>query len=185
MPNRFFAEFAGELSGNGLKGYAHVFGHFAQMPKQRHLETMGPQAFTRSRGAGHDVVATIEHDPKRLLGSTRSKSLIVEADDKGLAFEIPELPDTSYVRDMRVLIERGDLAFCSFGFVPGEEEWSRTPDGRQLRTHTSVERLFDVSVVSLPAFEGTGAQLRAMTFEPRNTDLRTQLLRLELKALEG
>lgn len=185
MPNRFFAEFEADLSGNGLKGYAHVFGYFADLPGQKHLEAMGPHAFERSLKANKDVVATIEHDPKRLLGSTRSGTLKVEADAKGLQFEIPDLPDTSYVRDMRALIERGDLAACSFGFVPGEDEWSRAPDGRQLRTHTNVERLFDVSVVSLPAFEGTEAQLRAMTFEPRNTDLRTQLIRLDLLALEG
>lgn len=182
---RFFAEFEAAISGNSLSGYAHVFGFLADLPKQKHYEAMGPHAFERSLAANKDVVATWEHDPKLLMGTTRAGTLKVGTDAKGLTFDIPDLPDTSYVRDLRVLHERGDLRFCSFGFVPGEESWGRAPDGRKLRTHTSVERLFDVSLVSLPAFEGTEAQLRAMTFEPRNTDLRTQILRMEIRALEG
>jgi Escherichia/Staphylococcus phage prohead protease len=121
-----------------------------------------------------DVRALFNHDPSMLLGRESSGTLKLSVDSEGLPFEV-DLPNTSVGRDVRELAERGDLTGASFGFIPGEDEWSRTKDGRQLRTHMSVARLVDVSVVTFPAYQGAGVMLRSLTAVPESG--RSQLVR--------
>lgn len=162
-PDRFAVELRARMTGNRLVGHAAVFGQVAALP--RHYERLAPTAF-RSVLANPetDVRALVNHDPNLLLGRQGAGTLWVGTDGDGLAFEV-ELPDTSYARDLRALVERGDLVGASFAFIPGEDEWERAPDGRQLRTHTSVRELLDVSPVTYPAYGGAGVALRSMTFE--------------------
>ena len=105
----------------------------------------------------------------------------LDTDDTGLLFEV-DLPDTPDGHKVRTLVERGDLSGMSFGFIPGDDKWSRAKDGRQLRTHLSVKRLLDVSPVSYPAYDGTEVHLRALNLGPRLT-ARGQLIRLRAAAL--
>ena len=58
-------------------------------------------------------------------------------------------------------ISRGDISQSSFGFIVGEDEWEKTEEGN-LRTITKVERLYDVSPVTYPAYPETNAAVRSM-----------------------
>ena len=118
-----------------------------------------------------------------LLGRQSSGTLRLGIDSQGLEFDV-DIPNTSYGADIRELVGRGDLTGASFGFVPGEDDWSRTRDGRQLRTHTSVSRLVDVSVVSFPAYEGASVMLRS-DIPAMPIDGRSQLIRARARALKG
>lgn len=179
--NRFGVEARAEVAGRTLAGHAAVFGAVADLPS--HWEALARTAFDDALAADTDVKALVNHDTSLVLGSTRAKTLRLEVDDDGLAFEV-DLPDTSYARDLKELIARNDVSEMSFGFIPGAEEWSRAPDGRQLRTHTSVARLLDVSPVAFPAYEGTEVYLRAATFaSARPPTLKGQLIRLRAAQL--
>lgn len=174
--NRFTAEFRSEVEGNRLVGRAVVFGALADTPGP--LESIARSAFDESLRAGHDVKALVNHNPAMVLGSTRAKTLRLEVDDDGLAFEL-DLPDTTYAADLKELIARNDVSGMSFGFIPGADEWSRGPGGRQVRTHTSVKRLLDVSPVAYPAYDGTEVYLRAAQFDARPAlTVRGQMIRL-------
>lgn len=179
---RFQAECRSEVSGNRLSGHAAVFGALAKLPA--HYEALARTAFDEALEADTDVKALVNHDTSLVLGSTRGKTLRLEVDDTGLAFEV-DLPDTSYARDLKELIARNDIADMSFGFIPGKDEWSRGPGGQQVRTHTSVARLLDVSPVAYPAYEGTEVYLRAsQTFDERPpVTLRGQMIRLRAARL--
>jgi HK97 family phage prohead protease len=169
---RFHAELrAASVDGGTLAGHAAVFGQVAQI--RGGWEAIGPKAFDAVLARRDDVVALRDHDPALLLGRTASGTLRLAADDDGLAFEV-DLPDTAYARDVAELVRRGDLAGASFGFLPGTDEYGPGPDGRQLRTHTSVKRLLDVSVVAMPAYDGTSVTLRA--YEPPVLSNRTRLI---------
>ena len=158
-PVRFGVELRSEVTGNKLVGHACVFGQYAEVPG--HLETLHRSAFDAVRAdAAADVVALYEHDPAKLLGRQSAGTLRWSVDSEGLPFEL-DLPKTSVGNDVRELALRGDLNACSFGFIPGRDEWSNL-DGRQLRTHTSVSRLRDLSVVCFPAYQGTSVQLRSL-----------------------
>lgn len=177
--NRLHAELrAAAVTGNTLAGHAAVFGQTAQI--RGGYERIAPGAFDETLKRGDDVVALRDHDPSLLLGRTSSGTLRLGVDADGLTFEV-DLPDTAYARDVRELVARGDLAGASFGFLPGLDELGTAPDGRQLRTHTSVSRLIDVSVVAIPAYDGTSVVLRNLTFDPA-PDRRTQLIRARHRA---
>lgn len=173
--NRLCAELRASVYNEGrtVVGHAAVFGQVAQI--RGGYEAIAPTAFDDVLGRPDDVVALRDHNPSMLLGRRSAGTLRLSTDDEGLAFEL-DLPDTSYGRDVRELINRGDLRGASFGFVPGKDELGHAPDGRQLRTHTSIGRLLDVSVVTLPAYDGTDVTLRHLTFDPPTIDRRTQLI---------
>lgn len=169
---------AAEVSGNTLVGHAAVFNQPTQI--RGGWEQIAPGAFDAALERGDDVVALRDHDPKLLLGRTRSGTLRLGVDDDGLVFEA-DLPDTEYARDVRALVSRGDLAGASFGFLPGQDSYLKGPEGRQIRTHTSVARLVDVSVVSTPAYTGTSVALRAADLSSRSVEeqfLRARVARL-------
>ena len=123
-------------------------------------EVIAPGAFTRSLTNNPDVLALVDHDPRKLLGRTSSGTLQVHEDQRGLAFSV-SLPDTSYANDLRCLMDRGDIKACSFGFVCEADDWSKDTDGTQIRTVKSV-RLIEGSIVATPAYPSTTAQLRSL-----------------------
>jgi HK97 family phage prohead protease len=149
------------VDGDTLTGHAAVFGQTAKI--RGGYERIAPTAFDDVLKRDDDVLALVDHDPGRLLGRRASGTLRLAVDDDGLVFEV-DLPDTSYARDVRTLVARGDQRGASFGFLPGDDTLSHAPDGKQLRTHTRLDRLLDVSVVALPAYDSTDVALRHVTF---------------------
>lgn len=172
--NRLYAEFRAEVTGDRLEGHAAVFGQVAQI--RGGYEAIAPGAFDAVLGRGDDVVALRDHNPTMLLGRTAAGTLNVGTDSDGLTFEIPKLPNTTYANDLRELVSRGDLRGASFGFLPGRDKLGTAKDGRQLRTHTSVALLLDVSVVTLPAYDGTDVALRHLGLEELELDNRTRII---------
>lgn len=160
------------LDGNTLTGYAHVFGNRAQVESNRY-EEFSPGAFDQALKRS-DARATIQHDLTRLLGRQSAGTLRVMADEVGLRYQI-DLPNTSYAQDLKELIARGDITEMSFGFIPGEAVRNRAKDGSQVRMHTSVKDLVDISPVAIPAFEGTSILVRSKSFEDESLD--SQLVR--------
>jgi HK97 family phage prohead protease len=161
--NRFCAEFRSAVTGNRLEGHAAVFDRLAQI--RGGWEQIAATAFDEVLRSDPDVMALINHDPGLILDRTRTGSLKLGTDSEGLTFEAT-IPDTSYGRDLREQIAAGLMTGCSFGFLPGRDELGHAPDGRQLRTHTSVKQLLDVSVVATPAYGGTDVTLRSQSFDP-------------------
>ena len=178
--NRFFVETRAELAGNTLRGYAAVFDGTAKVGGG--YERIAPSAFDAVLERA-DPRALINHNPSLVLGRRSAGTLRLSADSRGLAFEV-DLPDTTYARDLRELVERGDLAGASFGFKPGKDEMSRAPDGKQVRTHTEVSDLVDVSAVTYPAYEGTSLMLRHIDFS-RVTRPRMRAIRIRASHLKG
>ncbi|HOI96237.1 MAG TPA: HK97 family phage prohead protease [Syntrophobacter fumaroxidans] len=141
-------------SGRKLEGYAAVFNTKARIAD--FTEIIMPGAFRRSLNSGRDIVALVDHDPTRLLARTRTGTLKLSEDSRGLAFEI-QVPDTQAGRDVLVLGDRKDLGGMSFGFTVEKdgERWQGTR--RELRALS----LHEISVVSAwLAYDGTIVQAR-------------------------
>jgi len=60
-----------------LVGYAARYGVVADIGHFR--ERIAPDAFAASIGEGGDILALLDHDPTRVLGRTRSKTLQLRA----------------------------------------------------------------------------------------------------------
>jgi HK97 family phage prohead protease len=145
--------------GRKLEGYAALFNSPAMIGGS-FTESIVPGAFRGSLTG--DVLALVDHDPARMLARTKSGSLRLSEDSRGLAFDL-DIPDTSHGRDVLALAERGDLGGMSFGFtVPaGGDRWQGK--ARELRAIT----LREISVVQAwPAYEGTIVHARSFTAKP-------------------
>lgn len=140
-----------------IAGYAAVFNSVTDIGGQ-FREQIAPGAFKSSIGA--DVRALFDHDPANVLGRTKAGTLRINEDARGLAVEI-DLPDTQLGRDLQASMARGDIDGMSFGFRVTDQEWDEAGD-TPLRTIRGVE-LFEVSVVTFPAYPATEVALRSLT----------------------
>lgn len=144
-----------KASGRKLTGYVARFDNEARIGSFSEVIRRG--AFRASLDSGADILALADHDPKAVLGRTRTGTLELREDAEGLAFTL-SLPDTQTGRDLVALAERGDLGGCSFGFTvnPDGERW----DGN-LRELRNVQ-LHEISIVqSWPAYANTEVNLRS------------------------
>jgi uncharacterized protein len=156
FPNGVEIRAAAEVrqAGRRLEGYAATFGTPARIGT--FTETVRAGAFRASLASGVDVLGLVDHDPSRLLARTKSGTLRLAEDGRGLRFDL-DLPETTLGRDVLALAERGDLGGMSFGFRVKDEAWP-TRERRELR---AVE-LIEISVVHAhPAYQGTSVAARA------------------------
>lgn len=139
-------------------GHAAVFNEETNIAGM-FIERVAPGAFKKSIKED-DVRALFNHDPNFVLGRNKAKTLILEEDERGLKIEISP-PDTQVARDLTTLMKRGDISQMSFAFQVLRDEWEKGEDGKpDVRTLKKV-RLFDVSPVTFPAYEGTDIAVRS------------------------
>jgi HK97 family phage prohead protease len=131
-----------------FEGYAAVFDSPSEpLP---FIERIAKGAFERSLRARNDIKLLWNHDTGQPLASTRSGTLTMREDDRGLRVEA-ELASTTLGRDIAVLTRSGVVDSMSFGFSVIRDSWNE--DGSE-RTLHSV-RLHEVSLVSFPAYPAT------------------------------
>ena len=156
----------GTLQSNGkrLHGHAAVFNSEANLGT--FSEVIRPGAFAKSLATGSNIRALYHHQGDALLGTTRGGTLKLREDGKGLAFELA-LPDTTHGRDLAILVDRGDVAGCSFGFKvrDGGDRWEERGSS-MVRELLDVE-LLEITLTADPAYQDTTVALRSMPREPQ------------------
>ena len=149
-----------EAEGMRLTGYAARFNEPSEpLP---FIEKIAPGAFKRSLKSRNDIKLLWNHDSSLVLGSTRAGTLKLMEDERGL-FVDAILPDTSYGRDAKVSIQRGDVTGFSFGFtVPvGGDAWNNEGTERTLKSVRLLEVSTGVAFPAYPSTNGT-AQVRGL-----------------------
>lgn len=134
-----------------------------------------------------DVKCLLDHDYSKVLGRTKSKTLELSVDEKGLKFRCV-LPKTSYADDLYELVNRSDVNECSFGFTVDEADKTaktikKMNDGSYLRTVNKINKLFEISIVSLPAYSNTSAEIKR-DFDNAIAIYEKEKLTLELELLD-
>ena len=133
-------------------------------------EQFAPSAFdrvlNRSRNDPRgrvDVVGLFNHDDNLVLSRTTNNSLGLSKEASGLGWEMRNLPDTQTARDVVSLLRAGLLYGASFGFIVSDkgQHWTEDTKGNPVRTITDAD-LFDVSVVTWPAYPASSAGLRSL-----------------------
>lgn len=163
-----------------ITGYAAVFNSKTSIGDYFE-EIIQPGAFARSLSENGDIRALFNHNWDNVLGRTKSGTLRLEEDERGLKFEI-ELPNTSTGRDLAESMSRGDINQCSFGFWIAEETWDYSVEPA-LRTIHEVE-LYEISVVSVPAYDDTEASLVRSKEIDREVEQRMKILN-QIKGVLG
>ena len=166
-------EVRAEGDGMTFSGYAAVFNSPSE-DLGGFIEYVAPGAFKRSLQSRNEIKLLWNHDSGEPLASVRGGSMQLVEDERGLKVTAT-LPQTSRGRDVAELLRTKVIDSMSFGFNVIKDSWSR--DG-QTRTLESV-RLFEVSVVSFPAYAATTAQVRSAQPTINADDLAEALLKLE------
>jgi HK97 family phage prohead protease len=125
-------------------------------------EQIAPESVTKTLQEA-DIRFLQNHNPDLLLARNKSGTLRLTSDATGLAVDADMAPVT-YAQDLAVLLERGDISQMSFAFEELGYKSELLDDGTRLYTVTEM-RLFDVAVVTYPAYEETDAGLRSLAFE--------------------
>lgn len=138
-----------------IRGYAIVF-NSDSVDLGGFKERILPEAVDRTLREALDVRALVDHDPSKIIGRTKAGTLLLEKKSKGLRVEI-DPPNTTVARDILESVSRGDVSGMSFGFRTLEDDW-HMEDGQPMREILDM-RIFDVSIVSFPAYPATDVQV--------------------------
>ncbi|MDU2156559.1 MAG: HK97 family phage prohead protease [Clostridium sp.] len=144
-----------------------------------------------------NIVLNINHDMDKPLSRNNKTSglgsLTLTVDDKGLFFDaIPT--ETSYSRDLISNMSAGIIDKCSFAFrldYSDKEaqswDWDSGNRGYDLRTINKIKEIFDVSIVTNPAYESTSCTTYKRAKENYDNSIelekRKEILRLELELI--
>jgi len=112
-----------------------------------------------------DVVLNFNHDNNLLLAGTRNGSLSLDLRNDGL-YQTSKIINTTQGRDVMKLVDSGLISKMSFAFTIARdgEEWSER-NGKEFRRITKIDRLYDVSLVTFPAYPQTSAWARGNSDE--------------------
>lgn len=120
------------------------------------IEQIAPTAFD---GELDDVRALINHETRLVLGRTKSGTLTLKVDEKGLWGEIKINQKDQDAMNLYERVKRGDVDQCSFGFDIIEEDFEDF--GTYVKWTIKKVRLYEVSVVTFPAYQDTSVTARS------------------------
>ena len=144
-------------TGPVIAGYFAVFNNPTELWPGC-IEQIAPGAFASSLGL--DVRALIDHDTRLVIGRTVAGTLTLREDDAGLYGEIKINEHDSDAMNLYARVQRGDVSQCSFGFDIVAEDYVVSPDGQTCTWTIREVKLYEVSVVTFPAYDATSVSAR-------------------------
>lgn len=176
-----------EQGNKRLVGYALKFNRWSKVLYGEFVERLDPNCLSKTTMS--DCVMLINHDENFTVGRN-NVNLTLTVDEIGLRFEC-DLPNTTYANDLNENVASGILRECSFAFtLPKDgtgEEWNFNEDEQLYeRTITNIEQLYDVSIVTNPAYKDTEAVAVAQRSfykvkEERNSKKEIELLDMDVE----
>ena len=174
----------------GIEGYALLYDH-----ESRLISTFWDGQFYEviKRGAFDKILASQDLNVKYkynhgvMIARTKSGTLKLESDERGLKYTIPEIPDTTDANNLYEQIKRGNVFESSFAFMVADsgQNWSKREDGADLRTIVEASYLDDVSSVDDGAYANTEVAVRSLQANEDLLDLDEEyLIDLEHKERE-
>lgn len=140
-----------------IEGYFVVFGdRYEICPGE--LETVAPTAFDDLR-AEDDIRALVDHNTRLVLGRSSAGTLELAVDAHGLFGRIKINRADSDAMNLYARVQRGDVTQCSFGFDILEEDFAR--EGPDVLGTIRRVKLYEVSVVTFPAYAETSVEARS------------------------
>jgi HK97 family phage prohead protease len=158
------AEFRMDSSEDGktvkLVGHAAVANSFSN-DLGGFKEIIRPGAFAGTLKNNPDVRFLVNHSGMP-LARTKSKTLQLSEDQRGLAFTANLNSDDPDVKALLPKIQRGDVDSMSFGFRCLQDNW-RTENGQDIRELHAVDlHNGDISAVCTPAYDAANVSMRSL-----------------------
>lgn len=144
-----------------IEGYFAVFNsNYELWPNA--TESIAPGAFSNTLGG--DIRALIDHETRLVLGRNKAGTLELREDSHGLWGKVSINPKDQDAMNLYERVKRGDVDQCSFGFDIIKEDTEVREDESVHWTIKEVE-LYEVSVVTFPAYEETSVSARKKDME--------------------
>ena len=144
-----------------VEGYFSVFGSVYELWDGA-SETIAPGAFSET--LDRDIRCLTDHESHLVLGRTKAGTLELREDDHGLWGRVKINRNDQDAMNLYERVKRGDVDQCSFGFDILDEETTTTENGG-VRWVIKKVRLYEVSVVTFPAYEDTAVMARKRDYE--------------------
>lgn len=126
------------------------------------------------------VRALFNHDSNYVLGSVKAQTVHLEVDEKGLRYEVLVDQDNQTLQDLVIKpLQRGDIDQSSFAFTLREGKKSQKWDYRgktAKRTILDIDKLYDVSIVTYPAYENATSSIRSLEQFLENTPNELEII---------
>lgn len=160
-----------------IEGYGVVFEKesrvlFDPQKKRFFIEIIKRGAVIEESFKAWDVKALAEHDKSRLLARSFNGvgSLGLSVDSYGVKYSY-EAPKTVEGDNAVEMIRRKDIFGSSFAYTCDESKdvrYYKREDGMLVREVNKIQQMFDVSIVTDPAYFGTNVNVRSLDsyFEP-------------------
>ena len=145
-----------------ISGYFVVFGsNYELWPGA--TESVDRGAFDNA--LEDDIRCLTDHVTHLVLGRTKAETLTLRADEHGLFGEVKINEKDQDAVNTYERVKRGDVSQCSFGFDILDEEFTEDRETGEVHWTIKAVKLYEVSVVTFPAYEDTGVTARKAEYD--------------------
>ena len=142
-------------------GDLFISGYFSVFNSEYELwpgatETIADTAFNDA--LADDIRCLVNHETRLVMGRTKAGTLSLKTDSRGLWGEVKINQNDQDAMNLYERVKRGDVDQCSFGFDILDEEFEDLGDN--VRWTIKKVKLYEVSVVTFPAYQDTSVSAR-------------------------
>ena len=111
-----------------------------------------------------DVRFLVGHDTTsiplaRSRNNNENSTMQLTVSERGLDIRVDlDIENNPRAKELYSAVERGDITGMSFMFTVAKDEWEDLDSEQPLRRITAISRVFEVSAVAFPAYEGTSIE---------------------------
>ena len=134
-----------------------------------------------------DVRFLIGHDAgmvplARSRNNNENSTMQMSVGDAGMSIRVDlDVDNNSDSKKLYSAVERGDISGMSFAFTVDGDSWDDIDSDHPTRTIRSIRRVFEVSAVAFPAYEGTSLEARSQDAAPDGARASLESARAALK----
>ena len=95
----------------------------------------------------------------RSRNNNENSTMQLTVTDRGMEIRVDlDIENNPRAKELYSAVQRGDISGMSFMFTVDKDSWEDLESEQPLRRITSISRVFEVSAVTFPAYEGTDIQ---------------------------
>jgi HK97 family phage prohead protease len=122
----------------------------------------------------------------RSRNNNENSTMQMTVEEDGLHIRVNlDVENNSEARSLYSAVDRGDIDGMSFMFVVDGEEWEEEESEHPKRTITDIEKVFEVSAVTFPAYEQTSISARGLADALESAKASLESVRAEKRAIEN
>lgn len=121
----------------------------------------------------------------RSRNNNENSTMQMTVDEGGMNIRVNlDIENNTDARSLYSAVERGDIDGMSFMFVVDGELWEEEESDHPKRTITDIEKVFEVSAVTFPAYEQTSISARGLADALESAKASLESVRAEKRAIE-